>query len=107
MLLHIIGSTIKNDINTAKLLDLIHTKASIIKDATGVAFIMLIIGLTTSPNTGLIYVTKANSTPIITAKIKPSVIWKIELNNEIQKLFICINCMSLKNTSTGDTIKSS
>ena len=34
------GSTIKNAINTDRLTELIHTKANIIKDATGVAFII-------------------------------------------------------------------
>jgi hypothetical protein len=36
-----IGSTIKNAINTDKLVDFIQTKANIIKEATGVAFITL------------------------------------------------------------------
>lgn len=99
-----IGSTIKNEINIDKFLELNHTNASIINDTTGVAFITDINGFNNSFIILFLYEQYAKNIDIINPMAKPEIILEKENKIVFQKSAVTISSINFFITKTGDTI---
>ena len=70
--LHTRGITIRKDTRMGRFFDFIKNRAKIINEATGVAFIIEIIGIKNTRKGGEIYVTSANMVPANIAAANPA-----------------------------------
>lgn len=100
---YITGKTIKKDIKTERFLDENHIKARIIKEATGIVFMVNISGVISSQICLNLAERTASTPPTRVPSRNPEHIRVVENAMEVQKSAVGTSSHSLRNTRIGET----